>query len=123
MTRSEITKLDEAWSQAIKVRAGYVCEFCGRGGWIEAAHVAGRRYRFTRWGAVINERYDPCGHALCHCCHQNYDDHGPLEGYIVGRVVGKRRKHIIQHAATILGSSQDFETIMHILEGYKNEKI
>ena len=56
--------------------------------------MVGRRHRATRWGAVFQKsvdylRYDLCGHCLCHRCHQEYDEHGPMEQRIVDEVIGR----------------------------------
>jgi hypothetical protein len=44
-------KLDEAWSLAVKKRAGYKCEVCGIGesGHLNSHHIVGRRNRMVRW--------------------------------------------------------------------------
>lgn len=111
MTRKEIADLDGLWALTVKEKAKYRCEHCGRyDSRMEAAHVVGRRHRATRWGAFVdssgsfflpvlqipNELYDLCGHCLCHTCHQEYDEHGPLEPAIVERTVGLERKESIQ---------------------------
>ena len=44
-------KLDEAWSLAVKKKAGYKCEVCGIGesGHLNSHHIVGRRNRMVRW--------------------------------------------------------------------------
>lgn len=42
-------KLDEAWSLAVKIRAGYRCEVCKKGSTLNSHHIVGRRNRMTRW--------------------------------------------------------------------------
>jgi len=111
MTRAEIKKLDEYWSEIVKWLKDYKCEHCGiYGTRVEAAHVVGRRHRATRWGYVEQEeqydgmrsdlerlaKYDWCGHCLCHRCHQEYDEHGPMEQGIVERTIGVERKDRLQ---------------------------
>ena len=137
MTRKEIKKLDDLWSKVVKDKAGHICEHCGiRGVRMEAAHVCGRRHRGTRWGMrvppgtiieVPNDvpiqffkpvLYDLCGHCFCHSCHQQYDEHGPLEHDIAERTVGLDRKIRIQAYATqTIAKYQDFKDIKKILEG------
>ncbi len=42
-------KLDEAWSLAVKQKAGYECEVCGAKSTLNSHHIVGRRNRMTRW--------------------------------------------------------------------------
>ena len=129
MKKSQINKLDELWSNLVKENAGHKCEHCGiQGVRMEAAHVVGRRHRATRWGyfrnsvecvgaITIKSNYDLCGHCFCHNCHQQYDEHGPLEGDIVTRTVGLARKEEIQkHGMSTVAKSQDYEQIKKVLE-------
>ena len=134
MKRADIHKLDRQWATIVKDKAGWKCEFCEvEGVRMEAAHVAGRRYRATRWGsyrfdperiaklrfAVVDNTYDLCGHCLCHNCHQQYDDHGPLEPRIVEKTVGVDRKERIQQLASVPKAAyQDYDDIKEILEGF-----
>jgi len=99
---------------------------CGISGRMEAAHVVGRRHRTTRWGIDIDiildindrnhlihtDNYDLCGHCLCHSCHQHYDEHGPLESAIVDKVIGAKRKEILQFLAkNSVTQYQEYEVI------------
>ena len=52
------TKLDKAWSLAIRKRAGNKCEVCGKKESLNAHHIVGRRNLRLRW-----ELYN--GVALC----------------------------------------------------------
>lgn len=116
MKRSDIKKLDSLWAFLIKECAEWTCEYCGiRGVRMEAAHVVGRRHRFTRWGCYVEPKcragtgiavYDACGHCLCHNCHQQYDEHGPLEDKIVNKVIGAGRKESLQ----LLANQKIFQT-------------
>jgi len=123
MKRGEIDKLDELWATILKDNAKWTCEFCGiRGVRMEAAHVVGRRYRATRWGMVwhgmcdIDKEYDSCGHCLCHNCHQQYDEHGPLEDKIVEKVIGADRKRELQAFANVtIAKDQTYEGIEQLL--------
>ena len=52
LTKGKLSKkLDEAWSLAVKKRAGYKCEVCGIGesGHLNSHHIVGRRNRRVRW--------------------------------------------------------------------------
>lgn len=119
MTRREIHILDEIWSIKIKELAEYTCEHCRiRGMRMEAAHVVGRRHRATRWGCELGDNgYDLCGHCLCHNCHQQFDEHGPLEESIINKTIGVMRKSLIQQVAnSLVAKSQDFDEIKALLE-------
>lgn len=41
--------LDTAWSKAVKLRAGNVCEYCGNPNNLESHHIFGRHNTTTRW--------------------------------------------------------------------------
>lgn len=50
LTKGQLTKrLDDAWSLAVKVRAGYRCEVCGKIDTLNSHHIVGRRNRMIRW--------------------------------------------------------------------------
>ena len=121
MKKREVFILDTIWAQLVKAKAKYKCEHCKVVGVrMEAAHVCGRRHRATRWGCFIvgTASYDLCGHCLCHCCHQQYDEHGPREDGIVQRTIGVLRKALIQQEAVrLVAHDQDFNTIKEFLEG------
>lgn len=124
MIKKEIKELDAIWSSLIKDGAGYKCEHCSIIGIrMEAAHVAGRRHRATRWGAILTldgiTYYDPCGHCLCHNCHQQYDEHGPLESAIIRETIGTERKEMIQLVANkLVAKFQDYEQVKELMEGH-----
>lgn len=60
------TRLDKVWSKVIKQR-GKWCERCGASDKpLDAAHIAGRGSRATRWHLGN-------GLALCRPCHQWFD--------------------------------------------------
>ena len=41
--------LDTAWSKAVKLRAGNVCEYCSNPNNLESHHIFGRHNMITRW--------------------------------------------------------------------------
>jgi|GEM_PF-3735030 len=119
MDRKLIKKLDSLWALTVKEKAKYKCEHCGKyDSRMEAAHVVGRRHRATRWGSWLGtERYDLCGHCLCHVCHQQYDEHGPGEHFIVKETIGEERLEEIQfEAENKVAKWQEFEVIEAIIE-------
>jgi hypothetical protein len=124
--RIEIDKLDEYWAEIVKWKARWKCEHCGiQGVRMEAAHVVGRRHRATRWGYwALNiqtgvEVYEISGHCFCHGCHQNYDEHGPLEAKIVSLTIGRDRKENIQrYAKQTVAKYQDFDEIKATLQAF-----
>ena len=83
--------------------------------WLEAAHVKGRRHRGTRWGAVIDGKYDSCGMCLCSNCHKQYDEHGKKHDFIKNVVIGEDRYYKIQKIAEKVARSQDYDEINKLL--------
>lgn len=85
---SLIRSLDAAAARAVKERAGWRCESCGRdcgpGREYQAhwAHHVSRRYRATRWAL---------GNACCLCapCHARYTEHPREHWEFVGRLIGE----------------------------------
>jgi hypothetical protein len=55
-------KLDEAWSKAIKVKAGFKCEKCGKETTLNSHHVYSRSNRSVRWDLTN-------GYCLCVAHH------------------------------------------------------
>jgi hypothetical protein len=50
LTKSQLKKeLDEAWSKAVKKKAGFKCEVCGKTEHLNSHHIVGRRNRTLRW--------------------------------------------------------------------------
>lgn len=50
LTKGQLTKkLDDAWSLAVKIKAEYKCEVCGKKDTLNSHHIVGRRNRQTRW--------------------------------------------------------------------------
>ena len=42
-------KLDEAWSLLVKLKAGMMCEYCGKTTYLNSHHIYSRSKRSTRW--------------------------------------------------------------------------
>ncbi len=42
-------KLDDAWAKAVKIQAGYKCEYCGKETALNSHHVYSRSNRSVRW--------------------------------------------------------------------------
>jgi len=55
-------KLDNKWAEAIKVRAGFRCEYCGKRENLNSHHIFTRSRKATRW--ELNN-----GCCLCVGCH------------------------------------------------------
>lgn len=62
MSKGIDLKLDKAWSQIVKGRAGNACESCGSIKHLNSHHVFGRRNKSVRW-EISN------GVCLCPACH------------------------------------------------------
>ena len=52
----------DLWAEAVKIRAGYKCEYCGNLKTLNSHHIFSRRHRATRWD-IDN------GICLCSGCH------------------------------------------------------
>ena len=126
MKKPEIKTLDKIWRDLVKDLAGWRCEHCKIVGIrMEAAHVIGRRHRGTRWGCLLpnQSEYDLAGHCFCHRCHQQYDEHGPMEPEIINVTVGVMRKAILQDIAKHkVTKYQDFNVIRQTLDNIRREK-
>lgn len=129
MTTLEIKKLDELWSEVVKLKANNKCEICKKDGQyarLNACHIIGRRHRATRWGAwfKVNDIrfYDLCGFSGCFLHHNQYDEHGPEEKMIREQVIGQDRyDRVREHATLNMASSQYFEEIHKDLLEVKRE--
>jgi len=42
-------RLDDAWSELIKLKADYKCEYCGKSTQLNSHHIFSRAKRSTRW--------------------------------------------------------------------------
>jgi len=90
------------------------CESClesGESVRLEAAHIIGRTYRTTRWGVVIDGKYDKAGMCLCVDCHQHYDQHKEKHDFICRVVIGSNRYKRLLKTKQIIAKYQDFEEI------------
>lgn len=115
MTRSEGKKLDKFWSEAIH-RLSEVCMFCLEGGIrLEAAHIIGRSHRTTRWGCMVDGKYDLAGMLLCHGCHRAYDQHLPEEGMIRRILIGEERYEKLRTLSRVIAKNQSYEEIRALL--------
>tara|TARA_R100001244_G_scaffold56079_2_gene47886 strand:- start:4746 stop:5126 length:381 start_codon:yes stop_codon:yes gene_type:complete len=70
-------KLDDAWALAVKIQAGYVCEYdgCGKETHLNSHHVYSRSNRSVRWDLTN-------GYCLCvgHHVFGNFSAHkSPME--------------------------------------------
>ena len=66
MKQIKIT-LDSLWSQAVKVRDHYKCQYCRLTG-TESHHLISRRHKIVRW-RLEN------GICLCSSCHRQATEH------------------------------------------------
>jgi hypothetical protein len=63
---------DIAFSQAVRMSRGFICEHCNKGdGRTELAHIYGRRFKSVRWDTLN-------GLCLCHTCHRQFTEN-PLD--------------------------------------------
>ena len=42
-------KLDKAWSELVKHKAGWKCEYCGKRDYLNSHHIYSRSKKSTRW--------------------------------------------------------------------------
>lgn len=72
--------LDDKWREAVREKAGNICERCGRTHGLEAHHVIGRRHMATRH---LLEN----GILLCKNCHYNvaHQNSGLFDQWAVGK--------------------------------------
>ncbi len=122
MTQTQQDTLDDLWSQAVRTKAKGNCEWSGNPGdqcGAQACHIVGRRYFSTRWGAVINGKYDLCGFYANIKIHQGYDQYKSNRPTIIDKLIGRKRYEAIIQKAQETADNQDYETIAKILKGYK----
>lgn len=63
MSKGIDLKLDKAWSEYVKLRAGNRCEKCKNKNYLNSHHIFGRRNKSVRW-EISN------GCCLCVGCHK-----------------------------------------------------
>ena len=84
----KIDPLDTLFSKYIKLKAGGVCEYCGKTPSPQGYHchhgVAGRRYLNTRW------EEDNCA-ALCLNCHNLFGDFASINKTFFEKKIGTKR--------------------------------
>ncbi len=65
------TPADAAFSDCVRERAGWACQFCGKTEGLECCHIKGRRSAVTRWAGI---------NAVCLChYHHRYFTENPVE--------------------------------------------
>jgi hypothetical protein len=57
-------RLDTAWSELVKLRAGMICEYCGNMSYLNSHHVFTRKNRATRWDVKNGMALCPTHHTL-----------------------------------------------------------
>ena len=122
MTSNQEHILDDLWSQAVRAKAKGKCQWAGTEGQesgCQACHIVGRRYLSTRWGAVINDKYDLCGFYANHKIHQAYDQYKVQRSNIIDKLIGRDRYEAIIQKAQEIADNQDFDAIAKILRSYK----
>ncbi len=45
-------KLDKAWAELVKLRAGNKCEYCGKRNYLNSHHIYSRSKKSTRWDTM-----------------------------------------------------------------------
>eukprot|EP00919_Chromeraceae_sp_WS-2016_P066996 GHVR01158443.1.p2 GENE.GHVR01158443.1~~GHVR01158443.1.p2 ORF type:complete len:117 (+),score=15.82 GHVR01158443.1:703-1053(+) len=103
-------KLDKAWSLAIRERAEYTCEKCGRDA-NQACHIVPRRYRITRWDLAN-------GVCMCGGCHLWWWHENPLEAADWFEVNYRERWEYLheQKKLTVKYSLEELEDLLEELE-------
>ena len=57
-------KLDDAWSELVKLRAGGKCEICGQSRYLNSHHLFTRRNKAVRWDVDNGMALCPSHHVL-----------------------------------------------------------
>lgn len=114
----EIKKLDKLWSEAVKAKASFQCEYCYKRGIkaggqtkLNACHVVGRRNRTTRWGCEIDGWWDLCGFCGCYTCHNIYDHHLYLHDDLINKVIGLERYQKIMNTSVPVDKTVTFDAV------------
>lgn len=125
MTPNQEKTLDDLWSQAVRLNAKSVCQWSGTPGdqcGAQACHIVGRRYLSTRWGTIINGKYDLCGFYASHKIHRLYDTWVDVKGVgratLIDKLIGRKRYEAIIKKAQETADNQEYEKIAKVLKGY-----
>lgn len=83
-----VDPLDRLFSSYIRIKAGGVCEYCGRMGRVETSHFHGRRKGSTRYDEdnVV---------ALCHSCHMYLQEHPNIHSEWFEKRLGSERYELL----------------------------
>lgn len=109
MKKSQIKKLDKIWSEKVKERAGYKCEYCLEShGWLNSCHIIGRANRTLRWDLEN-------GICLCYTHHKAYDTHQIEHENIRKIVIGENRIDSLIKKKQVIAKHQDYEEIKRLL--------
>lgn len=114
--------LDDLWSRAVRNKAKGICQWSGADGQesgCQACHVVGRRYLSTRWGAIIDGKYDLCGFYANYKIHQAYDQHKIQRSNIIDNMIGRKRYDAIIKKSQEIADNLDFDAIAMVLRTYK----
>lgn len=90
-----IDKTDMIFSKFIRLRAGGICEYCGKLKILQCSHFHGRRKRSTR--------YDPdnaC--ALCFSCHQHLGENPYEHTEFFKKRLGSERFELLNIRANMI---------------------
>ena len=98
--RARIKKLDIEWAKAVKDRAGWACEKCGRTTSLNSHHVFGKR-------AHPSVRHDlENGVCLCAGCHLWWAHKEGIEfTYWITERLGKRKLDALRRRANTVSKS------------------
>lgn len=97
-------KLDDAWSLAVKTRAGFKCEVCGSTDkQLNSHHIVGRTNRMTRW-EVRN------GVCLCVAHHKFGKQSAHEDPLWFTEWLGKNRKNDVEYINGIKNTIKKWQT-------------
>lgn len=100
-------RLDEAWSELVKIRASYRCEYCYKPGTLNSHHIYSRSKRSVRW----NPKNGVCLCASHHALSSKFSAHKtPVE--FLDWITLKRGKQFID----ALRVQANYESHLHKFE-------
>ena len=116
------TKHDKVFSDLVRMRVNYTCEFCGKAYpesntrmGLHCSHYYGRRHRGTRW-------HPDNGFCLCAGCHQALGENPEAHTKFVESELGEARLQIIRefaHSAVKL-KPEDLDGLYnHMMQEFK----